>query len=69
MWKDSETWDPLRWTDPSGAAAEALSTYDGQAGEKVDYGFGHINKGTESAFTPFGAGRHRCIGEQVRCCC
>jgi sterol 14alpha-demethylase len=68
VWKDAETWDPYRWTDPTGVAAEALSSYDGQGGEKVDYGFGHINKGTESSYQPFGAGRHRCIGEQVRRC-
>ena len=64
VWKNPKTWDPLRWLDPSGAAAQALEQYD-QGGEKVDYGFGQISKGTESVYQPFGAGRHRCIGEQV----
>jgi sterol 14-demethylase len=31
-------------------------------GEKIDYGFGMVSKGTESPYQPFGAGRHRCIG-------
>ncbi|CEQ41690.1 SPOSA6832_03419 [Sporobolomyces salmonicolor] len=29
-----------------------------------DYGWGKISKGGKSAYLPFGAGRHRCIGEQ-----
>ena len=66
VWKDPETWDPYRWTDPSGVAAQALSSYDGDSGVKVDYGFGQVSKGTESTYQPFGAGRHRCIGETVR---
>ncbi|OXB40141.1 cytochrome P450, family 51 (sterol 14-demethylase), partial [Cryptococcus neoformans] len=31
---------------------------------QVDYGFGSVSKGTESPYQPFGAGRHRCVGEQ-----
>jgi sterol 14-demethylase len=27
-------------------------------------GFGQVSKGTDSPYQPFGAGRHRCIGEQ-----
>lgn len=64
VWKDAQTWDPYRWTDPSGAAAQAQRQYDD--GVKVDYGFGQVSKGTESTYQPFGAGRHRCIGETVR---
>ncbi|KAF8588231.1 lanosterol 14-alpha-demethylase [Ramaria rubella] len=64
FWKNPETWDPCRWADASGVAAQAQALYDGQGGEKVDYGFGQISKGTESMYQPFGAGRHRCIGEQ-----
>jgi cytochrome P450 len=29
-----------------------------------DYGYGMISKGASSPYLPFGAGRHRCIGEQ-----
>jgi sterol 14-demethylase len=63
LWKDPAVWDPARWSDPEGMAAQALQT--DESGEKVDYGFGAVSKGTESPYQPFGAGRHRCIGEQV----
>lgn len=61
IWKNHEEWDPYRWIDPSGEAAQALQEY--LTGEKVDYGYGFVSKGTESVYQPFGAGRHRCIGE------
>ena len=56
----------------SSAAAAAAAACDGNAGttekaeedEKVDYGYGVVSKGTGSPYLPFGAGRHRCIGEQ-----
>ncbi|KAG1789006.1 cytochrome P450 [Suillus plorans] len=57
-------WDPTRWSDPQGVAAQAFKTYSDENGEKIDYGFGAVSKGTESPYQPFGAGRHRCIGEQ-----
>jgi len=63
IWHDALTWDPYRWLDPEGAAANAYNEYN-DASEKVDFGFGAISKGTESPYQPFGAGRHRCIGEQ-----
>ncbi|KLO06307.1 lanosterol 14-alpha-demethylase [Schizopora paradoxa] len=63
-WKDSSVFDPNRWLDSKGVAAQALKTYADEHGEKVDYGFGAVSKGTESPYQPFGAGRHRCIGEQ-----
>ena len=66
VWKDAQTWNPSRWSDPEGVAAEAFRTYQDENGEKIDYGFGAVSKGTESPYQPFGAGRHRCIGEQVR---
>jgi sterol 14-demethylase len=66
VWKDPLKWDPSRWSDPEGAAAEAFRVYADEHGEKIDYGFGAVSKGTESPYQPFGAGRHRCIGEQVR---
>jgi len=61
IWKDHAEWDPYRWIDPNGEAALALQEY--LTGEKVDYGYGSVSKGTESVYQPFGAGRHRCIGE------
>ena len=62
VWKNVETWDPDRWSDPSGVAQ--LAYKEEQSGDKVDYGFGAVSKGTESPYQPFGAGRHRCVGEQ-----
>ncbi|KAF2186034.1 cytochrome P450 14-alpha sterol demethylase [Zopfia rhizophila CBS 207.26] len=50
------TWDPHRW----------LSHLDEEANgdDVVDYGYGAVSKGTRSPYLPFGAGRHRCIGEK-----
>lgn len=63
IWKNHTEWDPYRWIDPNGEAAQALQEY--LTGDKVDYGYGLVSKGTESVYQPFGAGRHRCIGEHV----
>ncbi len=67
VWKDAQRFDVSRWTDPDGVAAQAFKAYADENGEKIDYGFGAVSKGTESPYQPFGAGRHRCIGEQVGC--
>ncbi|KAJ7707412.1 lanosterol 14-alpha-demethylase [Mycena rosella] len=64
IWKDSEKWEPARWNDAEGVAAQALKSYVDESGEKIDYGFGAVSKGTDSPYQPFGAGKHRCIGEQ-----
>ncbi|RDB26125.1 Lanosterol 14-alpha demethylase [Hypsizygus marmoreus] len=64
VWKDALKWDPYRWSDPDGVAAKAFDTYADEKGEKIDYGFGAVSKGTDSPYQPFGAGKHRCIGEQ-----
>jgi sterol 14-demethylase len=64
LWLQSEEWIPSRWTDPEGQAQKAFKQYSDENGEKIDYGFGAVSKGTESPYQPFGAGRHRCIGEQ-----
>jgi sterol 14-demethylase len=63
VWKEPHRWNPARWSESGGVAALALRT--DETDEKIDYGFGSISKGTESPYSPFGAGRHRCIGEQV----
>ena len=64
VWESSDSWEPRRWYDEKGTAAQAHKEYI--EGEKVDFGFGLVSKGTVSPYLPFGAGRHRCIGEQVR---
>lgn len=63
IWQNAEEWNPHRWNDESGVAAMAAEQYT--EGDKVDYGYGSVSKGTESPYQPFGAGRHRCIGESV----
>ncbi|KAJ6510328.1 lanosterol 14-alpha-demethylase [Mycena sanguinolenta] len=64
IWNNAHTWEPSRWSDAAGVAAQALHAYTDEGGEKIDYGFGAVSKGTDSPYQPFGAGRHRCIGEQ-----
>jgi cytochrome P450 len=51
-----ETWEPHRW---DGEGVKVLGS-----DEKEDFGYGLVTKGTKSPYLPFGAGRHRCIGEQ-----
>ncbi|KAL9607585.1 MAG: hypothetical protein Q9167_007511, partial [Letrouitia subvulpina] len=53
-----DRWDPHRW-DTSADPREEKSD-----GIKVDYGYGLVSAGATSPYLPFGAGRHRCIGEQ-----
>ena len=65
IWKNAQEWNPSRWGDPEGVATAAAKQYEDSEGPKVDFGFGLVSKGTESPYQPFGAGRHRCIGEQV----
>ncbi|KAJ5669562.1 hypothetical protein N7462_010632 [Penicillium macrosclerotiorum] len=48
-------WDPHRWETRVEVEAET---------DIVDYGYGAVSKGTQSPYLPFGAGRHRCIGEK-----
>ncbi|KAK0122072.1 Lanosterol 14-alpha-demethylase [Cadophora gregata] len=70
-------WDPHRWdtivadldfnpnTDAEDkTAGKQGAVRDVNADETVDYGCGTVNKGTKSPYLPFGAGRHRCIGEK-----
>ncbi|KAG0651148.1 Sterol 14-alpha demethylase [Hyphodiscus hymeniophilus] len=52
-------WNPHRWDEGSGGVIGNEIEE-----EKFDYGYGLISKGASSPYLPFGAGRHRCIGEQ-----
>jgi sterol 14-demethylase len=53
--RNAMTWDPHRWESRIEAEDD---------GETIDYGYGVVSKGTKSPYLPFGAGRHRCIGEK-----
>lgn len=55
-------WDPHRWESDS-VNAPAIARNVVEEEEKVDYGYGLVSKGAASPYLPFGAGRHRCIGE------
>lgn len=55
-------YDPHRWDEKT--HLDMLK----ETGETVDYGFGAISKGVSSPYLPFGAGRHRCIGEHFAYC-
>ncbi|CAJ2501035.1 Uu.00g038880.m01.CDS01 [Anthostomella pinea] len=58
-----DEWEPTRWNKDS-PLAPRLATTTGEEEEKIDYGYGLVSKGANSPYLPFGAGRHRCIGEQ-----
>ncbi|KAI4179681.1 MAG: hypothetical protein LQ346_007147 [Caloplaca aetnensis] len=53
---DPLKWDPHRWASMADPAE--------QEKEQFDYGYGVVNTGADSTYLPFGAGRHRCIGEK-----
>ncbi|KAH8885201.1 cytochrome P450 [Thozetella sp. PMI_491] len=58
---EPELWEPHRWDDDSPLSPRIVRSEDE---ETVDYGYGLVSKGAHSPYLPFGAGRHRCIGEQ-----
>jgi sterol 14-demethylase len=60
-------WEPHRWDEkPSDKYIRLAPKHvkEGVAEETEDYGYGVVSKGAASPYLPFGAGRHRCIGEQ-----
>ncbi|KAH6658926.1 cytochrome P450 51 [Truncatella angustata] len=60
--QDAEVWDPHRWDNEDDRQVHDENST--KAGDMVDYGYGATSKGTRSPYLPFGAGRHRCIGEK-----
>ncbi|GAA5821708.1 hypothetical protein JCM11251_000983 [Rhodosporidiobolus azoricus] len=55
--EDAKTFRTERWLEEG-------QKVPGEEDEgEEDYGWGKISKGGKSAYLPFGAGRHRCIGE------
>jgi len=60
-----ELWEPHRWEKDSPIAPSIVrNEVNEEDDEKIDYGYGLVSKGAGSPYLPFGAGRHRCIGEQ-----
>lgn len=59
-----DEWDPHRWEADSPNAPTIIRNASVEEEEKIDYGYGMVSKGAASPYLPFGAGRHRCIGEQ-----
>ncbi|KAF7545539.1 hypothetical protein G7Z17_g9090 [Cylindrodendrum hubeiense] len=58
-----DAWDPHRWEVDSPNAPTIIRNAVVEDEEKIDYGYGLVSKGSASPYLPFGAGRHRCIGE------
>lgn len=59
-----DLWDPHRWeVDSPNAPTIIRNGVPVEDEEKIDYGYGLVSKGSASPYLPFGAGRHRCIGE------
>ncbi|KAJ9616094.1 hypothetical protein H2204_014088 [Knufia peltigerae] len=53
-------WNPHRWDRPAGGDQQD----DQDSNDTVDYGYGAVSsKAAHSPYLPFGAGRHRCVGE------
>ena len=57
---EPDLWEPHRWEEGSALHCTNKET---EEDEKIDYGYGLVSKGASSPYLPFGAGRHRCIGE------
>lgn len=57
---EPDLWEPHRWDEGSALHGTNKEIEDD---EKIDYGYGLVSKGASSPYLPFGAGRHRCIGE------
>ncbi|SAM06979.1 hypothetical protein [Absidia glauca] len=53
-------YNPYRWIEKTDPVHQLEQGDDAN----IDYGFGAVGISSNSPFLPFGAGRHRCIGEQ-----
>ncbi|KAI8361713.1 lanosterol 14-alpha demethylase [Blakeslea trispora] len=53
-------WEPSRWSQKTDPVHQLEQGDDAN----MDYGFGAVGISSRNPFLPFGAGRHRCIGEK-----
>lgn len=58
-----DLWEPHRWERDHPLTPSIVRNGEEESNETIDYGYGLVSKGTASPYLPFGAGRHRCIGE------
>ncbi|KAJ7844093.1 hypothetical protein B0H14DRAFT_2358788, partial [Mycena olivaceomarginata] len=64
IWKDGATWEPVRWNNVEGVAAQALSAYMDEGGGEGQLWVRRGEQGDRQPYQPFGAGKHWCLGEQ-----
>ncbi|KIY03046.1 uncharacterized protein Z520_01512 [Fonsecaea multimorphosa CBS 102226] len=61
---DPMAWNPHRWDKPDEAGQQQQLNEKGEDNDTIDYGYGAVlSKAVNSPYLPFGAGRHRCVGE------
>ncbi|KAI8994750.1 lanosterol 14-alpha demethylase [Pilobolus umbonatus] len=58
--KNPMKFDPYRWSEKT----DPIHHMEQGDDANIDYGFGAVGISSRSPFLPFGAGRHRCIGEK-----
>ncbi|KAH7028103.1 cytochrome P450 51 [Microdochium trichocladiopsis] len=62
FFEDAKRWNPRRWDATAGDSKNKEEPSDQ---DTIDYGYGAVAKSsTRNPYLPFGAGRHRCIGEK-----
>ncbi|KIW28091.1 uncharacterized protein PV07_07775 [Cladophialophora immunda] len=61
---DAMAWKPHRWDKPDEAEQQHQRNEKDEDADTIDYGYGAVSsKAVNSPYLPFGAGRHRCVGE------
>ncbi|KAI8364711.1 lanosterol 14-alpha demethylase [Radiomyces spectabilis] len=60
FFNEPKSYNPYRWLEKT----DPIHSIEQGDDANIDYGFGAVGISSKSPFLPFGAGRHRCIGEQ-----